>query len=71
MERRSVLKCLGGFTAGILLASQANAQNETSKSDRIANEVFEVMAEAKESGKVRHIGFTGHYQPNEGKSYSS
>ena len=32
-------------------------------SDRIANEVFEVMAEAKESGKVRHIGFTGHYQP--------
>lgn len=32
-------------------------------SDRIANEVFEVMAEAKESGKVRHIGFSGHYQP--------
>ena len=32
-------------------------------SDRIANEVFEVMAEAKQSGKVRHIGFSGHYQP--------
>ena len=32
-------------------------------SDRITNEVFEVMIEAKESGKVRHIGFTGHYQP--------
>ena len=32
--------------------------------DRIANGVFEVMAEAKASGKVRHIGFTGHYQPN-------
>lgn len=32
--------------------------------DRIADGVFEVMAEAKASGKVRHIGFTGHYQPN-------
>ena len=32
-------------------------------SDRITNKVFEVMIEAKESGKVRHIGFTGHYQP--------
>ena len=31
--------------------------------NRIANGVFEVMAEAKESGKVRHIGFTGHRQP--------
>ena len=33
-------------------------------SDRLANGVFEVMAEAKASGKVRHIGFTGHYQPD-------
>lgn len=32
-------------------------------SDRIDNGVFEVMAEAKASGKVRHIGFTGHRQP--------
>ena len=31
--------------------------------ERIANDVFEVMAEAKESGKVRHIGFTGHRKP--------
>lgn len=31
--------------------------------DRIANGVFEVMAEAKASGKVRHLGFTGHTQP--------
>ena len=31
--------------------------------ERIANGVFEVMAEAKESGKVRHIGFTGHRKP--------
>ena len=30
---------------------------------RIAEGVFEVMAEAKASGKVRHLGFTGHYQP--------
>ncbi|MBE9047713.1 aldo/keto reductase [Pleurocapsales cyanobacterium LEGE 10410] len=32
--------------------------------NRLANGVFEVMAEAKESGKVRHLGFTGHYQPS-------
>ena len=32
--------------------------------NRIANGVFEVAAEAKASGKVRHLGFTGHYQPN-------
>ena len=31
--------------------------------NRIANGVFEVAAEAKASGKVRHLGFTGHYQP--------
>ena len=30
---------------------------------RVADGVLEVMAEAKASGKVRHIGFTGHYQP--------
>ena len=33
-------------------------------SDRLDNGVFEVMAEAKASGKVRHLGFTGHYQPD-------
>lgn len=32
-------------------------------SDRISNGVWSVMAEAKASGKVRHIGFTGHSQP--------
>ena len=32
--------------------------------NRIAEGVFEVMAEAKASGKVRHIGLTGHYQPD-------
>ena len=31
--------------------------------DRVANGVFEVMAEAKASGKVRHLGCTGHHQP--------
>ena len=31
---------------------------------RITNGVFEVMIEAKASGKVRHIGFTGHKRPS-------
>lgn len=38
-------------------------QNPNDADERITNGVFEVMAEAKESGKVRHIGFTGHHQP--------
>ena len=38
-------------------------QDPNDADERIANGVFEVMAEAKESGKVRHIGFTGHHQP--------
>ena len=43
---------------------QVHTVNNTRDVDkRIANGVFEVMAEAKESGKVRHIGFTGHRQP--------
>ena len=35
MERRSLLKWLAGFTAGILLSSQTNAQNKKLKSDRL------------------------------------
>jgi aryl-alcohol dehydrogenase-like predicted oxidoreductase len=31
--------------------------------DRISNQVFEVMQEAKSSGKTRYIGFTGHMNP--------
>jgi len=31
--------------------------------DRIANKVLEVMIESRESGKVKHIGFTGHRNP--------
>ncbi len=38
-------------------------KNSNDVDERITNGVFEVMAEAKESGKVRHIGFTGHHQP--------
>lgn len=30
---------------------------------RIANGVFDVVIKAKESGKVRHVGFTGHQNP--------
>lgn len=40
---------------------QAHAINSKEDADnRINNGVFEVMQEAKASGKVRHIGFTGH-----------
>ncbi len=31
--------------------------------NRIFNGILEVMSEARESGKVRHIGFTGHQNP--------
>ena len=31
--------------------------------DRITNGILDVMLEAKESGKTRHIGFTGHQNP--------
>lgn len=31
--------------------------------DRISNGILDVMLEAKESGKTRHIGFTGHQNP--------
>jgi len=31
--------------------------------ERIENGVFEIMMKAKESGKVKHIGFTGHQSP--------
>ncbi len=31
--------------------------------NRVANGVFDVMMEAKESGLVKHIGFTGHQNP--------
>ena len=40
---------------------QAHAINSKEDADnRINNGVFQVMQEAKASGKVRHIGFTGH-----------
>jgi predicted aldo/keto reductase-like oxidoreductase len=31
--------------------------------NRIANEIFEVFIRARDEGKVRHIGFTGHTNP--------
>jgi aryl-alcohol dehydrogenase-like predicted oxidoreductase len=31
--------------------------------ERMANKVLDVLIEAKESGKVKHIGFTGHQNP--------
>ncbi len=40
-----------------------SVESEDDVSDRITNGVFEVMAQAKASGKVRHIGFTGHRRP--------
>ena len=39
-------------------------ENPDDVNGRIANGVFEVMQQAKASGKVRHLGFTGHTQPN-------
>ena len=43
---------------------QVHAVDSASDVDgRISNSVFEVMAQAKASGKVRHLGFTGHTQP--------
>lgn len=39
-------------------------QNPQDVDQRITDGVFEVMEEAKRSGKVRHLGFTGHTQPD-------
>lgn len=41
-------------------AIESNADTD----NRIKNGILEVMLEAKESGKVRHIGFTGHAHPS-------
>jgi predicted aldo/keto reductase-like oxidoreductase len=40
-----------------------SVDSPTDVDQRINDGVFEVMAEAKATGKVRHLGFTGHYQP--------
>lgn len=39
-------------------------QNPQDVDRRITDGVFQVMEEAKRSGKVRHLGFTGHTQPD-------
>ena len=38
-------------------------RNPADVDERIENGVFDVMLEAKESGKTRYIGFTGHSSP--------
>ena len=38
-------------------------QNPADVDERVENGVFEVMLEAKETGKTRYIGFTGHSSP--------
>ena len=38
-------------------------QNPADVDERVENGVFEVMLEAKEAGKTRYIGFTGHSSP--------
>ena len=38
-------------------------RNPADVDERIENGIFDVMLEAKESGKVRYIGFTGHSSP--------
>lgn len=38
-------------------------RNPADVDERIENGIFDVMVEAKESGKVRYIGFTGHSSP--------
>ena len=38
-------------------------RNPADVDERIENGIFDVMIEAKESGKVRYIGFTGHSSP--------
>ena len=39
-------------------------RNPEDVNERIANGVFDVMVEAKNSGKARYIGFTGHTNPS-------
>ena len=62
--RRHLEESLRRLNTDYLDLWQVHAVRSSRDADeRIANGVFEVMAEAKESGKVRHIGFTGHRQP--------
>lgn len=41
-----------------------SVQNPADVDERIENGVFEVMLEAKETGRTRYIGFTGHKSPD-------
>lgn len=63
--RRHLEESLRRLNTDYLDLWQVHSVNNPQDVDaRIANGVFEVMAEAKESGQVRHLGFTGHYQPD-------
>ncbi len=62
--RRHLAGSLSRLNTDYLDLWQVHAVNSPQDaSDRFANGVLEVMAQAKASGKVRHLGFTGHYQP--------
>ena len=62
--RRDLENSLQKLNTDYLDLWQVHAVNSPEDtSDRINNGVFEVMAQAKAAGKVRHIGFTGHRQP--------
>ncbi|MDR4507186.1 MAG: aldo/keto reductase [Candidatus Brocadiaceae bacterium] len=41
-----------------------NLSSSEDTDERIQGGIFDVLLEAKESGKVRHIGFTGHARPS-------
>lgn len=62
--RQDLEESLGRLNTDYLDLWQVHAVESPQDADeRMVNGVFEVMAEAKESGKVRHLGFTGHSQP--------
>ena len=62
--RRHLEASLSRLNTDYLDLWQVHSVNSPQDVDaRVTNGVFEVMAEAKASGKVRHLGFTGHYQP--------
>ncbi len=63
--RRHLEDSLGRLNTDYLDLWQVHAVNNPQDVDgRIAEGVFEVMREAKQAGRVRHLGFTGHTQPD-------
>ena len=63
--RRHLEESLGRLNTDYLDLWQVHAISSPHDVDeRITNGVFQVMEEAKASGKVRHVGFTGHRLPS-------